>query len=250
MARPGQVVTVVLGAATRGIPITDFSHTAPLITESRARAQEFLGQASAVLAVQAAGHRGQLRDVSMSPSDARQRRLRGVASGDRTPVELEAYDPRWPDVFERVAAETRDAIGTLALEMHHIGSTAVPGLVAKPVIDIALVVADSSDEASYLPALERGGYRLVVREPEWYEHRMFQRADPAVNLHVYSTGCDELRRILAFRDRLRANQADRELYQATKLRLSERSWEHVQDYADAKTAVIAKILSRTANTAL
>jgi len=130
------------------------------------------------------------------------------------------------------------------LALEHTGSTSVPGLAAKPIIDITLAVADSADEAAYVPALEGAGYVLRIHEPEWYEHRMFKGPDTDVNLHVFSSGCSEIDRILLFRDWLRAHAADRDVYARTKLALARKEWRHVQDYADAKTAVIEEILGR------
>jgi GrpB-like predicted nucleotidyltransferase (UPF0157 family) len=120
----------------------------------------------------------------------------------------------------------------------------VPGLAAKPIIDMTLVVASSADEAAYVPALEGAGYALRIREPGWHEHRMFNGPDTDVNLHIFSSGCPEVDRILLFRDWLRTHAADRELYARTKLSLSQREWETVDDYARAKTAVIEEILVR------
>lgn len=138
----------------------------------------------------------------------------------------------------------RAALGERALRIEHAGSTSVPELAAKPVIDIVLVVADSGDEDSYAPDLESTGYVLRIREPEWYEHRMFRGSEPDVNLHVFSFGCPEVDRMLLFRNWLRQNAADRELYQRTKLALARQEWGQVQDYADAKTAIVAEILAR------
>jgi GrpB-like predicted nucleotidyltransferase (UPF0157 family) len=120
----------------------------------------------------------------------------------------------------------------------------VPGLVAKPVIDIVLVVADSADEDAYLPALESAGYMLRIREAHWYEHRMFKGPEMETNLHVYSSGCPEVDRTLVFRDWLRSNAADRDLYARTKLALAQKEWQQIQAYADAKTEVIKEIISR------
>lgn len=147
-------------------------------------------------------------------------------------------------MFAREAERIRAALGERALQIEHAGSTAVPGLAAKPVIDIVLAVADSRDESGYAPALEAAGYRLIIREPEWYEHRMFKGSQPETNLHVFSSGCPEIDRMLIFRDWLRANAADRDLYARTKRELSQRRWERVQDYADAKTAIVAQIMAR------
>jgi len=130
------------------------------------------------------------------------------------------------------------------MRLEHAGSTSVPGLPAKPVIDIVLVVADSARESEYATDLESVGFRLVIREPEWYEHRMFKGAANDVILHVFSSGCEEVDRMLLFRDWLRGTQSDRELYARWKKELALREWDSTQSYADAKTAVVAEIMSR------
>lgn len=160
------------------------------------------------------------------------------------PVALFEYDEGWPGLFEREAARLAAALGKAALQIEHVGSTSVPGLCAKPIIDILLAVADSGDEAAYLPQMEAAGYTLRIREPEWFGHRMFKGPDTDVNLHVFSDGCPEIQRMLVFRHRLRTDEADRELYAQAKRRLAAQTWRHVQDYADAKTAVVADILAR------
>ncbi len=154
------------------------------------------------------------------------------------------YDDAWPVRFEREARRIRTALGTRALLLEHAGSTSVPGLVAKPIIDVVLAVPDSTNEDDYVPALEAEGYTLRIREPDWYEHRMLRKADPSVNLHVFSADCPEIDRMLAFRDHLRADAADRELYERTKRDLAAREWAYVQDYADAKTEVVEEIVAR------
>ena len=160
------------------------------------------------------------------------------------------------DLFQRKAACRRESfcsrnrasgisiVVLILLLLEHAGSTSVPGLVAKPVVDLLLVVADSANEPAYAPALEAAGYALRIREPHWYEHRMFNGPDTNVNLHVFSSGCSEIDRMLLFRDRLRSNAADRELYARTKSALAMKDWQHVQDYADAKTTVVEEILAR------
>lgn len=124
------------------------------------------------------------------------------------------------------------------------GKTSVVGLAAKPIVDICVVVADSSEEASYVPDLERAGYRLRVREPDWHEHRMLRTETRDVHVHVFTVGSSEIERYLVFRDRLRANDEDRALYSATKRRLAEKDWPTMQHYADAKDGVIALIVER------
>jgi GrpB-like predicted nucleotidyltransferase (UPF0157 family) len=160
------------------------------------------------------------------------------------PIPLVAYDPAWPASFAREAARIRGALGDCALLVEHVGSTSVAGLDAKPIVDILLVVADSSDEVSYVPALEAAGYVLRVREPEWHEHRLFKGPTIALNLHVFGVGSSEIERMLLFRDWLRENPADRELYLQTKRNLARQHWQYVQNYADAKSAVIESIMAR------
>jgi len=160
------------------------------------------------------------------------------------PIAVVDYDCEWPRKFEREKEKIRAALGSRALRIEHVGSTSVPDLPAKPVIDIVLVVAVSNDEPQYAPALEKAGYRLKIREPVWFEHRMFTDAESSVNLHVFSAGCPEIERMVRFRDWLRANKDDRELYAQTKRTLAEREWKYTQNYADAKSAVVEEILSR------
>ena len=130
------------------------------------------------------------------------------------------------------------------VRLEHAGSTSVPGLPAKPLIDIVLEVPDSTDEVSYVPDLEAAGYVLRIREPDWFEHRLFKGPDTNVSVHTFSAGCDEVDRMLLFRDWLRENAADRELYAATKRELAARDWKYMQQYADAKTAVVLEIMAR------
>jgi GrpB-like predicted nucleotidyltransferase (UPF0157 family) len=163
-------------------------------------------------------------------------------------VVLVEYDPDWPDWFERAAEQIRGALGGAVLQLDHVGSTSVPGLVAKPLIDINLVVADTTDEEAYVPKLEAAGYVLRVREPDWFEHRMLRGSEPRVNLHVFPPECPEVERMLLFRDWLRTSEADRELYARTKRELAAQEWKYVQNYADAKTAVVEDILARASAT--
>jgi GrpB-like predicted nucleotidyltransferase (UPF0157 family) len=161
------------------------------------------------------------------------------------PIVLAEYDANWPVLFAREAARMRQVLGERAVRVEHVGSTAVPGLAAKPVIDIVMEVADSRDESSYVPALELNGYELRIREPDWWEHRMLKGPDTDINLHVFSVGCPEVSRMVRFRDRLRASPADREFYQSKKRELAARTWAYVQNYADAKTNVIEQIIGKS-----
>ena len=168
----------------------------------------------------------------------------GVLRPLSSQIPIVDYDPHWPEMFVREADRIRSTLGNRALRIEHAGSTSVPGLAAKPIVDLLLVVATSAEEDAYAPALEAAGYVLRIREPDWYEHRLFKGPDTDINLHVFSSGCPEIDRMLMFRDWLRANTADRDLYARTKLALVEKEWKHVQNYADAKTAVIEEIVAR------
>ena len=175
-------------------------------------------------------------------------RIRAVTVGE-PPAEyreivVAEYDPEWPKWFERAAEQIRGALGGAVLQLDHVGSTSVPGLAAKPLIDVNLVVADTTDEAAYVPKLEAAGYVLRIREPDWYEHRLLRGDDPPVNLHVFPPGCPEVDQMLLLRDWLRTNEADRELYASAKRELAAKEWKYVQNYADAKTEIIAEILGR------
>ncbi|MQA92101.1 MAG: hypothetical protein GEU90_18060 [Gemmatimonas sp.] len=159
-------------------------------------------------------------------------------------VHLAPYDPEWPLEFARHSERIRHALADEVLLLEHVGSTSVPGLSAKPIIDMVLAVADSADESSYVPPLEAEGFVLRVREPNWFQHRLLKTPQWDGNLHVFSLECEEIDRMLAFRDWLRANQGDRRLYEETKRKLAAQTWNHIQNYADAKTEVVQDILTR------
>ena len=161
------------------------------------------------------------------------------------PLRLDPYDPEWSRQYAVEARRVRAALGDRVLRIEHIGSTSVPGLAAKPIIDMLLVVADPGDEETYVPDLEEAGYVLHIREPDWYEHRLFKRPDGTdLHLHVHPPSSPEIRRNLALRDHLRTDAADRDLYERTKRELAGRTWRYMQDYADAKGEVIEQILAR------
>ena len=159
-------------------------------------------------------------------------------------VVIAEYDHQWPIRYQQQEHAIRGALGAAVL-VEHCGSTSVPGLAAKPIIDIVLAVPSSVDEHAYAPALAGIGYVFRLREPDWYEHRLFRLPDPQVNLHIFTTGCVEIDRMLAFRDHLRIDEADRHRYERTKRELARRDWATVQDYADAKTDIVTDILTRT-----
>ncbi|MGB8353468.1 MAG: GrpB family protein [Chthoniobacteraceae bacterium] len=154
------------------------------------------------------------------------------------------YDPCWPAKFQRHSEILSLALGTKALAIEHVGSTSVPGLAAKPIIDILLLVADPANEAAYLPALVEAGYVLRVREPDWHQHRMFRTPELDVHIHIFAPDCVEVTRQLAFRDRLKANAEDLRLYESMKRKLVEADWPDMNAYAQAKTEVVEQITAR------
>ncbi|WP_077330269.1 GrpB family protein [Virgibacillus siamensis] len=186
-------------------------------------------------------------DVSNSTSISDEE-LQTVTVGERKPhnatITLLEYDSRWPKLFDREAKRIRSELGDRALQVEHVGSTSVPELCAKPIIDILLVVTDSGDESSFVPSLEKAGYTLRIREPEWFEHRMFKGPDTDINLHVFSKGASQVDRMLRFRDWLRTNNSDRDKYARVKRNLAKREWRHVQHYADAKDSIVQEIMDR------
>ena len=160
------------------------------------------------------------------------------------PIQVCEYDAEWPSWFAAEEAGIRAVLGERVLLLEHVGSTAVPGLPAKPLIDIAMELADTADEPAYVPDLEAAGYVLRIREPDWFEHRVFKDPERDINLHVFPAGCSEVRRMILFRDWLREHEDDRTLYARAKRELAARPWKYMQQYADAKTAVVAEIMAR------
>jgi GrpB-like predicted nucleotidyltransferase (UPF0157 family) len=168
-----------------------------------------------------------------------------VGGRERVPIVVVDPDPAWPARFAAVRDRILAALGDRALDVQHIGSTAVPGLAAKPIIDVLLTVPTVDDEAGYAGALEGAGFGLRVREPG---HRMFRTPERDVHVHVYEPAAPEVAAYLALRDRLRRSAEDRALYAATKRELARRPWADMNDYADAKSDVIAEILARARGT--
>jgi GrpB-like predicted nucleotidyltransferase (UPF0157 family) len=162
-----------------------------------------------------------------------------VGGPEHREILLVPYDSSWPALYETQRDRLQAALGSAAVRIDHIGSTAVPGLVAKPIIDVLVVVGDVEDEAAFLPALEAVGFVVRVREPG---HLMLRTADLGVHVHLYSEGAPAVERYLAFRDRLRLSGADRDRYAATKRELAARDWPTMNHYAEAKTGVIQQIL--------
>lgn len=164
-----------------------------------------------------------------------------VGGVEKRALVLAAYDPKWPASYAEHERRIRAALGPAAVQVEHIGSTSVPGLAAKPIIDVLVTVEDITAEEDYLDQLLDVGYELRVREPG---HRMVRTLARDVHVHVLQVGDEAADDYLLFRDRLRADPDDRGLYERTKRALLDREWADMNEYAEAKTEVIAGIKER------
>ena len=175
--------------------------------------------------------------------DDRNAYLDAVLIGGREPANIVVsdYDVAWPARFQALADRVKGALGDQVRRLEHIGSTSVPGLAAKPIIDMLLIVDDVEDEAAFVPPLESAGFELRVREPD---HRMFRTPQRDMHLHVYAPGRAEERDYLDLRDWLRVSTEDRTRYETVKRHLAQQHWDDMNDYADAKTDVVLDILTR------
>jgi GrpB-like predicted nucleotidyltransferase (UPF0157 family) len=162
-------------------------------------------------------------------------------------IRVDEYDDEWPLRFADADRLIRGVLGDRVLELHHVGSTAVPGLPAKPFVDADLVVADPADEASYIPELKAAGFSHRIREPWWHEHRLLVQPEPRVTLHVFGPDCPEVIRHLMFRDWLREHADERERYAAAKrsaATATNAEGGHGMDYNARKQAVVRGIYDR------
>jgi GrpB-like predicted nucleotidyltransferase (UPF0157 family) len=166
-----------------------------------------------------------------------------VGGAEAVHVSLHEYDERWPSQFVEHRRRIVQALAPsgMAIEVDHIGSTSVPGLAAKPIVDIVVAVPDITVEEDYLDPLLAAGYELRVREPG---HRLVRTPERSVHVHVYEQGAAAIDEYLLLRDHLRSDAADRELYATVNRDLLGRRWDDMNDYADAKTEVIAAIKAR------
>lgn len=179
----------------------------------------------------------------MTPNDRGvPEQVEGVLIGGREErlIEIVDYRSEWVGRFRVEERRIAAALGRTASRIEHVGSTSVPELAAKPIVDIMVTVDDPDDEGRYLAHLEALGYQLRVREPG---HRMFRTPERDVHVHVWAAGGDDEDRHLVFRDWLRTDRADRDLYERTKRDLARR-YRDMNDYAEAKTGVIEAILGR------
>jgi GrpB-like predicted nucleotidyltransferase (UPF0157 family) len=185
---------------------------------------------------------GKTEAVSESQDDHLDALIDAVVVGGREEytVEIVAYTEEWPARYEAQRRRIAGALGLTARRIEHIGSTAGPGLAAKPIVDIMVTVDDPNDETAFRPPLETVGYILRVSEPD---HRMFRTAERDIHVHIWGSGGDDEDRQLLFRDHLRAHERDRSRYEEVKRSLAG----HCRDmgyYAEAKSAVIEEILQR------
>jgi GrpB-like predicted nucleotidyltransferase (UPF0157 family) len=168
-----------------------------------------------------------------------------ILIGDREPVEIvvSEYDPSWPARFETERQRLVSALGDTAVRIEHIGSTALPGLAAKPIIDVLVTVntVELVDER-YRPNLEASGYLLRVSEPD---RKMFQTPTRDVHVHIWPASHEADRAISDPPDWLRYNESDRHLYEQRKRELAGQ-WPDMNHYAEAKSDVIVPILERAA----
>jgi GrpB-like predicted nucleotidyltransferase (UPF0157 family) len=158
------------------------------------------------------------------------------------PVELVAWDARWPERFAEMRARLADALGPLALRIEHVGSTSIPDLVAKPVIDIQISVADVDDTDAYRTPIEEQGFELRFIEPG---HRYF-RPPPGLprdyQVHVCEAGSEWERVHLLFRDYLRAHPDVAVEYGRMKLRLAAQHKAERIAYNDDKSGFIDAVV--------
>jgi GrpB-like predicted nucleotidyltransferase (UPF0157 family) len=164
-----------------------------------------------------------------------------VGGVEKRALVLADHDPQWPQLYAAHERRIRQALGPAAVQVEHIGSTSVPGLAAKPIIDVLVTVEDITAEEDYLEPLQGAGYELRVREPG---HRLVRNPERDVHVHVLEVGDPAAEDYLLFRDRLRADPEDRHLYERTKRALVEEDWPDMNAYADAKTDVVGAIKDR------
>ncbi|WP_374347195.1 GrpB family protein [Chitinimonas sp.] len=165
-----------------------------------------------------------------------------IGGVEKAEIKIVDYDSLWEKKFELHKATISSALGTAALQIEHIGSTAVPGLAAKPIIDIVVVVENAANESTYLAKLIEVGYQLRVREPDFFEHRMVRTQQRDVHIHIFSKGCIEIERYLLLRNYLRSNPDRRAEYQKIKKELAAQDWPDMNAYSEAKTEIIERLI--------
>jgi GrpB-like predicted nucleotidyltransferase (UPF0157 family) len=164
-----------------------------------------------------------------------------IGGREKRKIVISDYDPSWPAQFERERSRLREVLGSIAQQIEHIGSTSVPGLAAKPTIDVLVTVEAPDDDAVTGPAMESAGYELRVREPG---HRMFRTPTGGVHVHLWSPASPEVERYVSFRDQLRRSPEDRLAYERLKRALARQEWTDMNEYAFAKGALIEAIIAK------
>jgi len=167
---------------------------------------------------------------------------------EHAPVFVIPYDPNWPILYEQEKARILQDIGNYMTSIEHMGSTAVPGLAAKPVIDILIGVRSLADAPLFIPPLTTRGYEYVSRYEDImpfrrYLHRKIN-GEHTHHLHMVEPDTNFYRVQLAFRDYLRTHPKECEEYAALKLRLAEKYRNDRMAYTDAKSEFIQGILSK------
>jgi GrpB-like predicted nucleotidyltransferase (UPF0157 family) len=168
-------------------------------------------------------------------------RVELIGGPEKVEIKLHSYEDRWVSKFLDHRRQIMNALSAVDIAIEHIGSTSVPGLAAKPIVDILVTVDDITAEEDYLDALLTAGYKLRVREPG---HRLVRTPERDVHVHLYQRGDPAVAEYLLLRDHLRSDARDRALYESTKRALLSRAWDDMNDYADAKTDVILAIKER------
>ncbi len=159
-------------------------------------------------------------------------------------IVVQPYDPRWPQCYEAERARVADALGELALEIHHVGSTAVVGLAAKPIIDLMVAVRSLEEVEDVRARLEPLGHQFRDH-PEAMDRRFFRKGQPrAYHLHLVEQGSETLRQHLIFRDVLRADPALCAAYAQLKTELADRYAEDRPAYTAGKESFIQEVLQR------
>ena len=165
-------------------------------------------------------------------------------------VYLQPYDSRWPDEFARESLAVARALGSILTAIHHIGSTAIPGIRAKPIIDMLAVSADISLLDESPSPLEALGYEALC-EFGIPGRRYFRKDSSAAvrthQIHAFQTGSPQISRHLAFRDYLRAHSDAARDYDALKQRLAESYPNDISSYTDGKDSFIQDIDTRAAS---
>lgn len=171
---------------------------------------------------------------------------------NRQKIAIIEPNPEWPQRFLDIKARIEAVLGSTAVAIRHAGSTSVPGLPAKDIIDVDLVVKDIKDEGSYVEALESLGFVFLFREPAWHQHRFFvdegdRPGSYPINLHVFGPDCPEVERHRIFREWLSKSPNDLQLYATIKRECAAASvvaGESMQEYTVRKDKVVREILDR------